>query len=250
MNKETIAAFTHLRFDYYSNGRTCILNQSPRIGGILLGYAIELSMKMMLESVGSTKLRNSHSLIDIYREYNNHNLPKLDVTNDFILFANDRLDQRYPRAANRVLKWHEEEDRFQDFPVDNIELYDDLICQLDDAAVAQLKCNSASVLIRGAINLDSYPSRAMFHCNHHAKNRWQRILEELEKAGDREIERDNFKKQMGSIWNFSYILIYIPENYTIKYAKDYKYPEWEETADGKKATLIFRNWLPNIKVNN
>lgn len=247
MDKETIVSFTHLRFDYYSNGRANLLNQSPRIGGILLGYAIELSMKMMLEYVGSKKLRDSHSLNDLYEEYNKQNLPNLNVNKDFISFANDRLDQRYPRAIGRVMKWHEVEDRFQDFPVDNIELYDDLICQLDDAAVALAKCNSASILIRGAINLESYPSRAMFHCNHHAKNRWKNILGELEKSGGREIESANFKKQMDSIWNFNYMLVYIPEEYPIKFAKDYRYPEWGKTGNGKKATLVFRNWLPNRK---
>lgn len=246
MEANKIVAWSNLRFDYYANGRGVALNQSPRIGGILLGYAIESSLKMMIDFSSCLKLANSHNLIALYKEYKTQGFTELSMSDDFLIFANDRLDQRYPNASDRVMKWHTEEDRFQDFPIDNIIYYDDVICQLDDVITKRFQCASSSVLVRSALNLETYPGRSVFHCNHHAKKRFDYIQSTLQSDPSRTAEATQFIAKKDTLWNFCYMLMWIPESYTIHHAKDYMYPRWENNCDGtKKATLRFRNWLPN-----
>lgn len=246
MEPEKITAWSNLRFDYYTSGRSAVLNQSPLIGGILLGYAIESSLKMMIDFSSCRKLLKSHNLFDLYKEYRSQEFPELAMSDDFLMFANDRLDQRYPSAHDRVMKWHIEKDRFMDFPVDNIVYYDDVICQLDDFITERFQCSSASILVRAALNMKTYPGRSVFHCNHHAKLRFDRIQSTLNADSKRNIEASNFAEIKDSLWNFRYILMWIPESYTVHFAKNYEYPKWEQDRNRtKKATLIFRNWWPN-----
>ena len=246
MESEKVIAWSNLRFEYYASGRSAILNQSPLIGGILLGYAIESSLKMLLDLSSGYKLSKNHDLCALYKEYRNQNFPKLEMTEDFLRFANDRLDQRYPSAHHRVMKWHIKEDRFQEFPVDNIVYYDDVICQLDDSITERFQCSSASILVRAALNMETYPGRSVFHCNHHAKSRFDRIQSTLNADSERNIEASKFAEIKDSLWNFNYILTCIPESYTVHFAKNYEYPKWEQDHNQtKKVTLRFKNWLPN-----
>ena len=251
MDPARSVAWTNLRFDYYASGRSAVLCQSPRIGGILLGYAIESSLKQLLSDQLPKKLINSHNLFQLYEQYQLQGFAPLEMSEDFLKFANDRLDQRYPTGLDRVMKWHAEEDRFQDFPADNIVLYDDVVCQLDDIVMDKFQCPSSSILIRGALNIETYPGRALFHCNHHAANRFDKILTELSADSARKIECKNFAEKRQELWNFNYMLMWIPESFTVRYAKDYAYPNWEPGDEGSKvATLVFRQWLPNLPGNN
>lgn len=247
-NEDKLLKNTILRNEYYSAGRTLLFSQNSKMAGIMLGYAIELSLKILLDNIGKLngKLINSHNINDLFEICKNQ-YPKLDViSEDLIKFVNDRLDQRYNSGAERVGKYHLEELRVQDFPLDIIHYYDKLFYELDKLCwISTNKNKNASSLYRTLITLNTYPSRAIFHCNYALDSKIDELNSLLLDESDAEI-LSNFINEKADLWDFNFMFITLvskKENININ-LKDYKYQMWEEKGNGVLFTeiKIYYNW--------
>ena len=128
--------FTELRFEYYSAGRTLWFNDNMETAAILLGYAVELSLKQILvvtDNDKNKKLMNSHDVLVLFTEANNVVLKgAFSVTEDLLHFVTDRLHHRYPSQAEQTAVKANKRGHAVCLSLDVIAAYDDLIIGLDE----------------------------------------------------------------------------------------------------------------------
>ena len=240
INNEEIKNNTMLRYDYYSAGRELFFNQNTTMSGIMLGYSIELSLKLLLQLKGmlSQKLFNSHSVNDLF-DIASSAYPELEtVSKDLILFINDRLDQRYIRGKNRVMKFHVQDGRVQDFPLEIIHYYDKLYYELDRLCwITSEKYNFSSSLYRVLKDLKSYKSRAVFHINYSLHNK----LNELDSILNQDEDKDDliyFNNEKDKLWDFNFMFVTYNKPFNIDDVKNdlmkFEYLKWEIDQDGKE----------------
>lgn len=244
MDDENIKKYTILRNQYYSSGRELLFNQSFSMAGIMLGYSIETSIKLLLilNHKLSNKLKNTHNINNLFQELLKI-YPNLNISDDLILFINDRLDQRYPDAQNRVTKFHIEENRLQDFSLEIIHYYDELFYQLDK--LCWLKTNDATIsssLYRTLKTLNTYPSRAIFHLNYSLYNRMDKLYKLLDISNDQD-ELKYFNENQNQLLDFNFL--FITQNPKIATHTDiskFNYVRWTQDKNG----------IPyvNLKLNN
>lgn len=132
--KYQMTKFCELRFEYYSAGRTLWFTDNLETAAILLGYAVELTLKQILVASGNDKsLMNSHNVVSLYSKANEHALRgEVPVTDDLLHFVTDRLHHRYPRQVEEAASNAQKRGHAICLSLDVVASYDDMIMGLDE----------------------------------------------------------------------------------------------------------------------
>lgn len=165
-------AFAMLRHNHYVAGRLALFSGELQPAAMLLGYALEFSIKAAAAGVPAKSLSRElqkqlrrHDLPLLLKEcVRTGILPPLNVSDEFWEFASDHLNQRYPSQQREVHEQQRAMGRCAVIAIGDIEYYDDAMMQLDDALAAQTG-HAVSIVARAAADPDSYSSRTFFHCN-------------------------------------------------------------------------------------
>ena len=160
--------FTRLRHKYYTAGRVLFLHGCMDMGMLMLGYAIESHFKHALNELNFTdrKILLSHDLNILFKKCIELGVfVNVDVSNDFILFANDHFDQRYPSQQMAKSKEMLEGNRAPMLTPSILIAYDDLLIHLDDALWQLTGDHESSLGIIAAATATWHDSRIFFHCN-------------------------------------------------------------------------------------
>jgi len=208
--------FSLLRTDYYNSGCLLLLSSCLHGAGIMLGYAIELSCKAALYEAGvkGGSIVYSHDLNDLFsgclaRGY----FKSVLVSADFLEYAHDRLHQRYPSQQAEVLKRANQQGRIVHIGVQDLEVYDDLLIQMDDELAACTNDDFVSVGVRNAASADTYAARAFFHCNGPAILRLQRYTDIIKRLRPQNTDAiTELEKGEDHLWNFGFMLQYVARN--------------------------------------
>lgn len=161
--------FTELRLEYYSGGRTLWFNDNMETAAILLGYAVELSLKQILVASGNDvdeKLMNTHNVVALYAKANevaiNNAVP---TTQDLLNFVTDRLHHRYPRQVEQAVKNAQKRGHAVSLALGEIAAYDHLIIGLDEWLRENYGNENVSLGLLAAHFVQRATARAVFHCN-------------------------------------------------------------------------------------
>ncbi len=238
-------AFTLLRLEYYISGRILYFHSSINSGCIILGYAIESYLKSALYEINHPNKRlrmSSHDLPKLLQECQKAGLFKsIKVSSEFIEYASDQFNQRYPIQQQKIFKKVRKNNRMLIKNIGYITAYDDLICQLDDELYKLTKDVFISIGIRASAQADSYQGRSFFHCNAYALKRINYYKEIIKKVRPSNISAiKELEKGPEYLWNFPEIGTGIgPDWRTIvkkNHALTFKYPKEEFHIDknGKK----------------
>ena len=165
--KYQMKKFCELRFEYYSAGRTIWFTDNMETAAILLGYAVELTLKQILVASGNDKsLMNSHNVTSLYAKANEHALKgEVPVTNDLLHFVTDRLHHRYPRQVEETVSNARKRGHAVCLSLDIVAAYDDLIIELDEWLRRNYPEEGASLGLLAAHFVNRTTGRALFHCN-------------------------------------------------------------------------------------
>ena len=161
MDQATYDRFKELRQSYYIAGRSLLINQLFGMAGINLGYCIELSLKFILAYKGYAKKElYRHHLANLYDlVIDEGHLPRQNASSDFVRFADERLNARYPMMLAENAEANEAESRANVFTIDMLHCYDDLILQLDDAIVEAVDNAQVSIGFRSCRDLQGVKGR-------------------------------------------------------------------------------------------
>ncbi|QNH00126.1 hypothetical protein [Pseudomonas sediminis] len=206
MDEDSYNRFKELREQYYLAGRCLLVSNLYGPAGINFGYAIELSLKLILVYKGHSKGLRNHNIIDYYRQVVDQGyISELNVSSDFLKFANERLNTRYPKMIEENMETHKKEDRLYFFSVDMLHCYDDFFLQLDDALQDAILDPKVSTGFRCCRNINSVVGRVFFHCNDHAFQRLDRYVQLLGENRDEGDQFDEFilaVENRSELWNF------------------------------------------------
>lgn len=161
--------FTELRLEYYAAGRMLWFNDTMSIAAMLLGYAVELSLKQALVVAGASdkdKILYSHVIPDLFAECSARGcVSRMEVSSDLLVYVSDMLNQRYPSQVTQAVLAAEQRGHAIGQSLDLIVAYDDFIIQLDDSLRTQCSDDSVSVGVLAAHFVNRVQGRAFFHCN-------------------------------------------------------------------------------------
>lgn len=186
--KYQMTKFCELRFEYYSAGRTLWFTDNMETAAILLGYAVELTLKQILVASGNDKsLMNSHNVVSLYAKANEHALlGEVPVTEDLLHFVTDRLHHRYPRQVEEAVSNAQKRGHAICLALDIVAAYDDLIIGLDEWLRNNFPDEGASLGLLATHFVNRTTGRAVFHCNSAALARGEQyralLLQEYEGA--------------------------------------------------------------------
>ncbi|MGI0133793.1 MAG: hypothetical protein ACREBW_02390 [Candidatus Micrarchaeaceae archaeon] len=245
--------FTELRFEYYVSGRTLWFSDTMNIGAMLLGYAVELSLKYALicAGVAHKRLLHGHRPVDLFKKCIEVNaIPGVTASEDLLQYVSDMFNQRYPSQVIETSAEANARGHAIGLSLDVILAYDDLMIQLDDAL--RLKCSdhSVSIGLLAAHFVNRPQGRGFFHCNvaalknshfyrEHLKDEYS-AYDELAKANGVDEQTRNYnlgnQKQRlatwesapSSIWSYPKVSTAIGPDFESlqsgSYAKDFVYP--------------------------
>lgn len=141
-----------IRYEYYHCGRNAMLTGNFIVGGILLGYAVETTMKAGLMEVLTTEERRrnkilySHDVISVLNECKKNGIYKvINVSDDFLRYINNNF-QRYPSQMDKVFEESIKKDIVLCNSTDYVYYYDDLVIQLDNCLRLFTNDNATSML--------------------------------------------------------------------------------------------------------
>lgn len=160
--------FTELRFEYYVSGRTLWFSDTMNIGAMLLGYAVELSLKYALIQAGITHrgLLHGHRAVDLFRKCMELDaIPGVEASEDLLQYVSDMFNQRYP---SQVIETSAEANARGHALVSSLDLilaYDDLMIQIDEALRTKCGDGSVSIGLLAAHFVNRAQGRGFFHCN-------------------------------------------------------------------------------------
>jgi hypothetical protein len=165
--KYQMSKFCELRFEYYSAGRTLWFTDNMETAAILLGYAVELSLKQILVATGNDKYQmNSHNVISLYARANDLALKgAVPVTEDLLHFVTDRLHHRYPRQVEETVADAQKRGQAVCLSLDVIAAYDDLTLELDEWLRKSFPEEGASLGMLAAHFVNRTAGRSVFHAN-------------------------------------------------------------------------------------
>lgn len=173
--KYQLRKFTELRFEYYSAGRTLWFTDNMETAAILLGYAVELSLKQILVASGNDKdrgLMHSHSVVKLYNTADEVVLKDaVSVTQDLLHFVTDRLHHRYPSQVEKSVANAQKRGHAICLALNVIAAYDDLIVGLDEWLRINYPNEYKSLVVIAAHFVNRVTGRAVFHCNSAALRR-------------------------------------------------------------------------------
>ena len=130
-------SFVNLRFDFFSGGRALIFQGSVRAAAVLLAYSIEYHLKAAMiefeESWSKEERRlveRSHDLLQLYFACLSKGILRdTFITADFLRFASDHFEMRYPGKEASLL----ESVGYWKFGGSFLAAYDDCVLQLDSS---------------------------------------------------------------------------------------------------------------------
>lgn len=160
--------FTELRFEYYVSGRMLWFNDTPAVAGMLLGYAVELSLKHALIAGGvrDQRLLKSHKIHKIFEECESRNLiPAVEASQDLLLYISDMFNQRYPSQVLETAAEAENRGHAVSWNLGLVCAYDELMIQLDESLRAQCADDAVSIGLLAAHFVNRVQGRCFFHCN-------------------------------------------------------------------------------------
>jgi hypothetical protein len=160
--------FTELRLEYYVSGRMLWFNDTSSMAGMLLGYAVELSLKYILIAAGVTnqRLLNSHKVHKLFLECMTRKLiPNVEASEDLLLYVSDMFNQRYPSQVVETATEVESRGHALAWNPGLICGYDDLMIQLDDSLRRQCEDDTVSIGLLAAHFVNRVQGRSFFHCN-------------------------------------------------------------------------------------
>lgn len=173
--KWQLEKFTELRFEYYSAGRTLWFSDNMETGAILLGYAVELSLKQVLVASGNDgnkRLMEKHTIAALYKHANETALhDAVPASQDLLHFVSDRLHHRYPRQVAEAAASAQERGHAICLALDVIFAYDDLVIGLDEWLRVNYPEEKISLGLLAAHFIKRVTGRAVFHCNSAALSR-------------------------------------------------------------------------------
>jgi hypothetical protein len=178
------------RHEHYTAGRVLIFSGCLTSAGIMLGYAVELSLKAALIATGFPKFpkRNNplwgHEIVKLFDKCQQQGIFQcVQVSRDFLKYVEDWLNRRYPSQEQKLSERLSMDNLAQSFSLFHIDAYDDFLLQMDDALVAYTKDPwRVSVGVRSALHADTYPGAAFFHGNTAAILRVEAYLKALREA--------------------------------------------------------------------
>lgn len=245
--------FTELRFEYYVSGRMLWFSDTMSIAGMLLGYAVELSLKYALITAGISHkgLLHGHKPLDLFLKCMTVGvIPQVQASTDLLQYVSDMFNQRYPSQVIETSAEANARGHALGQSLDLILAYDDLVIQLDDALRARCSNDSVSIGLLAAHFVNRPQGRGFFHCNVAAlKNTliYRGLLEkeymdaegQMKKQGlteetisyNLENHRQRLKTWEGapsSIWNYQKVSTAIGPDFdslkAAEYAKGFTYP--------------------------
>ncbi len=243
-----------LRFEYYTAGRMLWFNDTMSTGAMLLGYAVELSLKQALVAVGvsnKNKILYSHIIPDIFTEcFTRGCFPQVEVASDLLRYISDMFNQRYPSQVTQTTLAAEQEGHAIGQSLNLILAYDDLIIQLDDALRTQYSDDAVSIGVLAAHFVNRTQGRAFFHSNVAALRNtdlYREILDREYQNSEEQMRKQNLTEETitynlnnqiarreiwtsapQSIWMYEKLPTSIGADFdthkSTKYAKEFVYP--------------------------
>ncbi len=248
MDERQYDLFKQLRQDYYLAARCLLINQMFGMAGINFGYAIELTLKFILafNKWPIEKLRG-HDIKTYYQNVIDEGyINQVNISDDFINFANNKLKDRYPSYISAQFAEHQAKGQAYIFTIDILHCYDDFILQLDDAVSQAVKDPRISIGFRSCRDLLSVNGRIFFHCNDHAFQRidlYREYLRSNREGGDNFEHIDNALTNEDELWNFKGLMAYRPWGPKADWApaQAFTNPRFE----GELLKLRYAIWVPN-----
>ncbi len=135
---------------------------------MLLGYAVELSLKYALIASGVTQKRllHSHKPVDLYQKCVEVGaIPKVQGSKDLLQYVSDMFNQRYPSQVIETSTEANNRGHAIGQSLGLILAYDDLVIQIDDSLRDRSSDDSVSIGLLPAHFVNRDQGRAFFHCN-------------------------------------------------------------------------------------
>lgn len=263
---DQLKKFTELRFEYYSSGRTIWFNDNMETAAILLGYAVELSLKQILVATGNDKdrkLMKSHDISLLFEKANATALnDAFPVSEDLLHFVTDRLHHRYPSQVEQTSQKANDRGHAACLALNVIAAYDDLIIGLDEWLREKLSENN-SLAILAAHFINRVTGRAVFHCNSAALSKsdiYRKILENEYGNAERRMREEGLtpetiqynltnQKQRLKSWESAPNGIWLADHLTTRFGeKFYETPKDYKSDAFVYPGKIFRSTDPGAKI--
>lgn len=149
-----------IRYDYYHAGRLLHLIGNFHGAGIMLGYAVETTLKaglmeVMPEEEWGNRILQSHDVRRILKKCLSHGLFKdIAVSKDFLEHINNKF-QRYPSQMKRILEEAHKQSTVLGNSVDWVHYYDDVVVQLDHHLLQRTGDSSISMIFHAMRTLET-----------------------------------------------------------------------------------------------
>ncbi len=175
--------FTELRFEYYVSGRMLWFSDTMSIAAMLLGYAVELSLKyaLIVSGVSHKGLLHGHKPLDIFLKCVEVGaLPKVETSNDLLQYVSDMFNQRYPSQVIETSAEANARGHAIAQTLDLILSYDDLVIQLDDALRAYCADDFVSIGLLAAHFVNRPQGRGVFPLQCRSAEKYCRLSRDLD----------------------------------------------------------------------
>lgn len=231
-----------VRYDYYHAGRVLHLMGNFHSACIMLGYAVETTMKAgLLEVLTNDEqkkngiLNRSHNIKNIYDECRRHDLfDNVRVSDDFVEHIYYHF-QRYPSQMMEVWQNASKDNKEFANSIDWLYYYDDLIVQLDEYLLDKTSDPMISIFYHAIRTLETKYARDILLENAFAILKFNKYAElvrrNMPQRDDLKAEiEDNLSKGAVFYWNPSDKLrtydqiAAIAEMYS---ASAFELPKWE-----------------------
>lgn len=202
-----------IRYDYYHAGRLLHLIGNFHSAGIMLGYAVETTMKAGLMEVLTEEqqkenliLNRAHDVRKIFVECRRRGLfTDVSVSKDFLEHINNHF-QRYPSQQRRVLSEASKQNKVIGNSIDWAYYYDDLVVQLDHHLIKRTADPSISIIYLAIRTLETRYARDILRENAFALLKFEEYAELIrqnlpEREDQRKQIEDNLSKGITFFWN-------------------------------------------------
>ena len=246
-NSERRSKYRNIRYEYYHCGRSLMFEGNFLAGGIMLGYAVETTLKAgLLEVLNKEEqkkdkiLRKSHDIVKILNECRKYRIfMEIEVSRDFLEHINNNF-QRYPSQMYEIFIKASERNIVLGNSPDNVYYYDDLIVQLDTYLLEFTSDPAISMIYFAYRTLETKYAHDLLRKNAFALNLFnefeQRVTKRLPSREDlKQIIIQNLSKGPAYYWNEGREMDsaiakmkQISEQYK---ASRFKFHKWSEKSD-------------------
>jgi len=203
-----------IRYEYYHSGRTLFLSGCFLSGGILLGYAVETTLKAGLLEVLSEKEKEKqiknrkgilfqHDINKIFDECVSAGIfREIEVSEDFLEFINNNF-QRYPSQQYEIFQKASKRNIVLCNSTDYVYYYDDLIVQLDNYLLKYTSDHSISMVYFAYRTLETRYAQDLLRENAFALKLFQEFEQKVkEHLPSREDLKQQVIRSLGKGFNY------------------------------------------------